>query len=121
MVATSRSIADRTAPSTSIPGGAALPFSAPSVCRDLRPTFHQDVLGLTGLRALVLLLQDESALSVWSKAVVDSPNGTFCFVCPAASDSQAASDVLANLDYSWRVLLLLVAIPLLQSVANDPQ
>ncbi|KAH9948904.1 HECT-domain-containing protein [Amylocystis lapponica] len=75
-----------------------------NVRRTLRHAFKADVTGLTGLRCLVLVGQDEAALALWSTSIV---NG--------------ADDVLAHSEPSWRTLLRRVALLLLQSVANQPQ
>lgn len=61
----------------------------------LRTTFAQDVTSLTGLRCLVLLKQDNEALTRWTYATLQLGSGTE-FVCLFAStlshpDRQAVS------------------------------
>ncbi|KAI0357322.1 HECT-domain-containing protein [Trametes cingulata] len=72
--------------------------------QQLRHTFDQDITGLTGLRCLVLLGQDEDALGRWSSVVLAS-----------------RKDVLQQADHSWVVLLQRLALVLLRSISADPR
>lgn len=51
------------------------------VRQELRRAFEQDITGVTGLRCLVLIGQDERALGMWSNAMVSSGEGRPC-TCP---------------------------------------
>ncbi|KAI0820473.1 HECT-domain-containing protein [Trametes gibbosa] len=70
--------------------------------RDLRRTFDQDITSPTGLRALVLLGQDEDALARWSTAVLSS-----------------RKDLLLQDDNSSLVLLRRISLMLLKSLSLD--
>ena len=43
--------------------------------KELKARFEADVLGIDGMRCLVLLDNDEEALAVWSRAVLASESG----------------------------------------------
>ena len=43
--------------------------------KELRARFEADVLGIDGMRCLVLLDNDEEALAIWSRAVLASESG----------------------------------------------
>ncbi|KZT00431.1 HECT-domain-containing protein [Laetiporus sulphureus 93-53] len=72
--------------------------------QELRRTFAQDVVGLTGLRCLVLIGKDEDVLGQWSTAVA---NGR--------------QDVLLHDEPSWHTLLKRTALLLLESLSLEPQ
>ena len=44
---------------------------------ELRTRFEADVLGIDGMRCLVLLDKDEEALAIWSRAVLASGSGKY--------------------------------------------
>ncbi|KAF8655373.1 hypothetical protein AX16_003070 [Volvariella volvacea WC 439] len=76
---------------------------------ELRKTFASDVTGLTGLRCLVLIGQDEAVLAQWSSALVEL--GEAALFAPASGPHQE----------SWFVLIRKACLLLLQSVANAPR
>ena len=53
---------------------------ARSAKRQMRRSFEKDILGLTGLRCLVLIGTDADALATWCDAVLKGGPG-MCFVC----------------------------------------
>ena len=99
---------------------------AQTVRQELRKTFEHNVTGITGLRCLVLIGQDEHALAQWSTAMISAGEGTVhapisdvhsTFSCielllaPATGSDQA----------SWFVLIKRISIFLLRSIASEPQ
>ncbi|KAM6490051.1 HECT domain containing protein [Amanita muscaria] len=79
------------------------------VRRQLRMRFERDVVGIDGLRCLVLLNKDEEALGIWSQAVLaDGSKSLFALSTSAHRDS-------------WLVLIRKLSLLLLRSVANAPQ
>ncbi|KJA15318.1 hypothetical protein HYPSUDRAFT_194398 [Hypholoma sublateritium FD-334 SS-4] len=75
----------------------------------MRRLFQKDILGLTGLRCLVLIGTDVDALAMWSDAVVKGgPDQVFV---PARSIHRT----------SWLVLIRQVAVLLLKAVAETPE
>ncbi|KAF5313606.1 hypothetical protein D9611_010119 [Ephemerocybe angulata] len=72
---------------------------------EVRKMFRNDVLGITGLRCLVLLGLDEAALGIWSQTVCSTaPEQVF-----ALSKGQ-----------SWLTLVQRVALSVLTSVSRSP-
>ncbi|KAK0506657.1 HECT-domain-containing protein [Armillaria luteobubalina] len=76
------------------------------VRRQMRMTFESDVMGITGLRCLVLIGQDEEAMGVWSNAMLAQNPDSFTTLCS---------------DKSWVVLVRQLSLRLLRSVATAPQ
>ncbi len=66
---------------------------------ELRRTFNSDVTGLTGMRCLVLLGQDDEALGMWCSAM-------------------AAADWTGSMTASWIVLARQLSLRLLSAVAT---
>jgi len=57
----------------------------------LRHTLDQDSTGINGLRAVVLIGQDEESLAIWSRNVLQSGESEWdssCFVCTQLNLSQ---------------------------------
>ncbi|KAF6750084.1 ubiquitin protein ligase [Ephemerocybe angulata] len=80
--------------------------SQASVTKDeMRKTFRNDVLGITGLRCLVLLGLDEAALGIWSQTV-----------CSTAPEQVFA----LSKGRSWLTLVQRVALSVLTSVSRSP-
>ncbi|KAF9543333.1 HECT-domain-containing protein [Agrocybe pediades] len=75
---------------------------------DLRRAFEGDVLGLTGLRCLVLIGKDEDVLGRWAGDA--SRLGAEQLLAPALGAHRA----------SWLVLIRQASLLLLQSVADSP-
>ncbi|TEB27548.1 HECT-domain-containing protein [Coprinellus micaceus] len=76
---------------------------------EMRATFRNDVMGITGLRCLVLMGLDEDALGLWSHTVAN------------ASREQVYSLALTQHATSWLTLIRRVALLLLTSVSQSPQ
>ncbi|KII83229.1 hypothetical protein PLICRDRAFT_180633 [Plicaturopsis crispa FD-325 SS-3] len=74
---------------------------AKKVKAEMRRVFEGDVLGLTGLRCLVLIGRDEEVLGAWSSAMTE--------------------ETLLKNDESWKVLVRQASLLLLQSVAQNPR
>ncbi|KAF6755672.1 hypothetical protein DFP72DRAFT_1169496 [Ephemerocybe angulata] len=72
---------------------------------EVRKMFRNDVLGITGLRCLVLLGLDEAALGIWSQTV-----------CSTAPDQVFA----LSKGQSWLTLVQRVALSVLTSVSRSP-
>ncbi|KIM38451.1 hypothetical protein M413DRAFT_447711 [Hebeloma cylindrosporum] len=72
---------------------------------EMRSSFESDVMGLTGLRCLVLIGKDDEVLGKWSRAVLElGPEQVFA---PAVGPHRT----------SWLVLIRQASLLLLQSVA----
>ncbi|KAI9509462.1 HECT-domain-containing protein [Russula earlei] len=80
-----------------------------AVKRILAEMFHEDVLGLNGMRTLVLIRNNESLLAQWSDAVIREGDGWSLRYVSGP-----------DLDH-WIVLIRRMAVLLLLSVANSPQ
>ncbi|PFH45540.1 hypothetical protein AMATHDRAFT_71617 [Amanita thiersii Skay4041] len=78
--------------------------------RELRAYFEHDVLGIKGMRCLVLLNGDQEALALWSRTVL-------------AHGGRDALFKLFSSEYreSWLVLIRKLSLLLMYSVANAPQ
>ncbi|PCH39963.1 HECT-domain-containing protein [Wolfiporia cocos MD-104 SS10] len=70
----------------------------------LRRTFAEDVIGINGLRCLMLLGGDEDTMGTWARTVAGGAQGT-----------------ILHDDPSWRFLLRRTALLLLRSVSNSPE
>ncbi|KAF8638999.1 hypothetical protein AX17_001801 [Amanita inopinata Kibby_2008] len=77
--------------------------------KELKAGFEADVLGIQGMRCLVLLGRDEVSLGVWSRAVLE--NGS----------KELFSLSMSDYRHSWLVLIRKLSLLLLNSVANVPQ
>ncbi|KAK0207871.1 HECT-domain-containing protein [Desarmillaria ectypa] len=77
------------------------------VRNEMRRTFESNVMGITGMRCLVLIGQDEEALGIWSNAMLSPQN-------------QDSFDLLSS-NESWVVLVRQLSLRLLLSVATTPQ
>ncbi|KAI9443566.1 HECT-domain-containing protein [Lactarius indigo] len=80
-----------------------------AVRQQLSWIFQEDVLGLDGMRALVLVGSDDSLLAQWSEAVV------------RAGDAWSLQYVSGPDSSHWIVLVRQLSILLLRSVANSPR
>ncbi|TFK31976.1 HECT-domain-containing protein [Crucibulum laeve] len=76
--------------------------------KEMRGMFDEDVTGITGLRCLVLIGQDEEIIGRWSSAVMQGGEDQFL----------SAFTVYQN---SWLVLIRQASLLLLRSVAQSPQ
>lgn len=90
----------------------------------MRRAFEGDVLGLTGLRCLVLMRKDNSALGTWSKAVLQAGPGTpvsnsNCYVLKFPGQIFAPAKSVHQT--SWLVLIRQLSLLLLKSVAESPE
>ncbi|EMD40028.1 hypothetical protein CERSUDRAFT_46274 [Gelatoporia subvermispora B] len=80
-----------------------------AIRQQIRQRFEEDITGLNGLRSLVLLGQDETALGMWSEAMMqDDLDGLLLHEARPTGES-------------WRVLLRKASVVLLHSVSKDPQ
>ncbi|KAI0260666.1 HECT-domain-containing protein [Gloeopeniophorella convolvens] len=80
-----------------------------AVKRHLAQIFQEDVLGLKGMRALVLIGNDQELLAQWSEAVLSAGDGWL-------------SHFLGGSEFEhWVVLVRQVSLLLLRSVANYPR
>ncbi|KAH9979885.1 hypothetical protein BGW80DRAFT_1271015 [Lactifluus volemus] len=75
----------------------------------LAEILQEDVLGINGMRALVLIGRDDVLLAQWSEAVI------------SAGDSWSLHHISGPNSDSWVILIRKIAILLLRSVANSPQ
>ncbi|KAF8182521.1 HECT-domain-containing protein [Pholiota molesta] len=77
--------------------------------QEMRKAFNADVMGLTGLRCLVLIGKDDEVLGTWTRAVLQlGPDQLFA---PARGEHRT----------SWLVLIRRAALLLAQSVADSPE
>ncbi|PPQ73989.1 hypothetical protein CVT26_006358 [Gymnopilus dilepis] len=76
---------------------------------EMRRVFEGDVLGLRGLRCLVLIGRDEDVLGRWAGAVA------------GLGSDQIFAPVVGEHGQSWLVLIRQATLLLLQSVAQSPQ
>jgi ubiquitin-protein ligase E3 C len=94
--------------------------------KEIRSTFQQDITGITGLRCLLLMGDDEEALALWSNTIVSSGEGQIILLMnnPCAKFvSAGALFHLANGSQrgSWLTLVRQASYRLLCSVAKSPQ
>ncbi|KAK2459462.1 hypothetical protein APHAL10511_008522 [Amanita phalloides] len=75
--------------------------------KELRVCFEADVLGIDGMRCLVLLERDEEALGIWSRAML--------------TDGESAALTAGTHLGSWLVLIRKLSLLMLRSIANAPQ
>jgi len=93
--------------------------------QEMRKAFASDVLGLTGLRCLVLIGRDEEVLGQWARAVLDGGEGESSLDIDSGSSyklisGQVFSPAKGAHATSWLVLIRQASLLLLQSVADDP-
>jgi ubiquitin-protein ligase E3 C len=92
---------------------------------EMSATLRNDVMGITGLRCLVLMGLDEEALGLWSHTVANAPRGTSPFPSLVVEIDKGIEQVysLARTQHatSWLTLIRRVALLLLTSVSQSPQ
>lgn len=88
---------------------------------EMRRAFEADVMGLTGLRCLVLIGRDDEVLGKWSRAILELGPGSSCSLVLFYLSSYPEDQVLAPAGgphrTSWLVLIRQASLLLLQSVA----
>ena len=94
---------------------------------EMRKAFEADVIGITGLRCLVLIGRDEEVLSRWSKAMLELGKGSFTisyifhFTHAIFKLENIFAPALGDQSNSWLVLIRQACLFLLQSIADSPQ
>jgi ubiquitin-protein ligase E3 C len=96
---------------------------------EMRKAFEADVVGMTGLRCLVLIgRSDEEALAIWSGRMMESGAGAFVHDEIIVESLQPWLDTLfeparsgdSQLQNSWLVLIRQTCFLLLRSVSKAP-
>lgn len=92
---------------------------------EMMATFRNDIMGITGLRCLVLMGLDEEALGLWSQTVANASRGMSnlraSMVRVDGCTEQVYSLALTQQAASWLTLIRRVALLLLTSVSQSPQ